>query len=198
MATEHAQASVEWIIRIAGPEAAPRRKIAVTTRVALDLRMFAHLKLRPAASADAAILSQLTEELGYPADPAALGARIERLTGRKDDLLLVCEADDGTVAGWMQAHACITFESGFRAVILGLVVAKNRRRQGIGRLLVHAAQTWAISVGAPVIVVRSNVQREESHAFYPALGFEKTKTQAVYQKKLDRLDPALGEIRNLA
>jgi predicted N-acetyltransferase YhbS len=156
------------------------------------------MKLRTAISADAAILSQLTEELGYPADPAAMRSRIEKLTERKDDLLLVCEADDGTVAGWMQAHACTTFESGFRAVILGLVVAKNRRRQGVGRLLVHAAQTWAISVGAPVIVVRSNVQRQESHVFYPALGFEKTKTQAVYQKKLDRLDPALGEIRNLA
>jgi predicted N-acetyltransferase YhbS len=160
--------------------------------------MPARMKLRPATFADAIVLSQLTEELGYPADPATLRSHIEKLTDRKHDLLLVCEADDGMVAGWMQAHAFTTFESGFRAVILGLVVAKNRRRQGIGRLLVHAAQTWAISVGAPVIVVRSNVLREESHAFYPALGFEKTKTQAVYQKKLDRLDPALGEIRNLA
>lgn len=167
-------------------------------RVALDLRMSAHLKLRPAASADVTVLSQLTEELGYPADPAVMRSRIEKLADRKDDLLLVCEVDDGTVAGWMQAHACTTFESGFRVEILGLVVAKNRRRQGVGRLLVHAAQTWAISAGAPVIVVRSNVQREESHAFYPALGFEKSKTQAVYRKKLDRLDPALGEIRNLA
>ena len=99
-------------------------------RVALDLRMSAHLKLRPAASADVIVLSQLTEEFGYPADPAVMRSRIEKLADRKDDLLLVCEVDDGTVAGWMQAHACTTFESGFRAVILGLVVAKKPAASG--------------------------------------------------------------------
>lgn len=51
-------------------------------------------------------------------------------------------------------------------------------------LLVAAAERWAKSIRAPAIVVRSNVQRTGSHAFYPALNFSATKTQNVYRKSL--------------
>jgi hypothetical protein len=39
-------------------------------------------------------------------------------------------------------------------------------------------------LGAPVLVVRSNTTRRESHVFYPALGFSVSKTQRVYRKLL--------------
>jgi len=65
-----------------------------------------------------------------------------------------------------------------------LVTAKLMRRRGIGRLLVECAESWAVRVGAQAIVVRSNVKRLESHAFYVALGYENTKTQSVYRKRI--------------
>ena len=34
------------------------------------------------------------------------------------------------------------------------------------------------------VFLRSNVARPEAHAFYPALGFERSKTQHVYRKAL--------------
>jgi GNAT superfamily N-acetyltransferase len=76
-------------------------------------------------------------------------------------------------------------ESGFRVEINGLIVSPEARRRGVGRALVSRAEEWALQVGAEAIVVRSNVQRIESHAFYPALGYDVSKTQTVYRKRLN-------------
>jgi GNAT superfamily N-acetyltransferase len=76
-------------------------------------------------------------------------------------------------------------ESGFRVEIVGLVVAEDCRRHGVGRELVQRAEQWAAGLGAATVVVRSNTKREESHRFYPALGYAATKTQAVYRKRLE-------------
>ncbi len=51
-------------------------------------------------------------------------------------------------------------------------------------MLVVEAERWATTLDASAVVVRSNVAREESHHFYPALGYARTKTQHVYMKHL--------------
>lgn len=142
------------------------------------------LTIRNAAPADAESIAQLTTQLGYAADAAAISGRLARLGGQRDQLVLVAVLD-GKVAGWLQAHASEVLESGFRVEIVGLVVAENCRRHGVGRVLVQRAEQWAAGLGAGTVVVRSNTKREESHRFYPALGYAATKTQAVYRKQLD-------------
>jgi GNAT superfamily N-acetyltransferase len=89
------------------------------------------------------------------------------------------------MVGWLQAHASHVLESGFRVEITGLIVSPEARRQGIGRALVNRAEEWACKLGAKAIVVRSNVHRVESHTFYPALGYDVSKTQTVYRKRLN-------------
>ena len=75
-------------------------------------------------------------------------------------------------------------EVGAWVEIVGLVVSSKARRSGIGRRLIAEVERWAASLGAERVVVRSNTKRDESHRFYPAMGYEMVKTQAVYQKKL--------------
>lgn len=140
--------------------------------------------VRPAREADADAIAQLSATLGYPATPAEVRDRLPFMLGSVTDLILVATDSTGAVIGWLQAHASHVLESGFRVEIIGLIVASSARRQGTGRALVKEAEQWARKLGADKIVVRSNVQRSESHAFYPALGYELTKTQKVYRKKL--------------
>lgn len=141
------------------------------------------MEIRTATSADAPAMAALSAELGYPADAAAMRSRLERILGRSHQHVVVAIVD-GAVAGWLQACASEVLESGFRAEIVGLIVSGRFRRRGVGRLLVGSATSWAAAVGAKAVCVRSNVQRQESHAFYPALGFEAVKTQKVYRKHL--------------
>jgi len=139
------------------------------------------IALRPATPADAAAIADLTAELGYSHDVTATCHRLEQLLPAAHELVLVAE-EAGVVIGWLHAHASIALESGFRAEIVGLVVSAKHRRSGAGRALVRAAEEWAAARGAPVVVVRSNILREESHRFYLSLGFTHAKTQAVYRK----------------
>jgi len=148
--------------------------------------------LRTATPADASTIAGLTRELGYPAETAAIASRLARLLARDDQLVLVAEHPPGDVVGWLQASTNEPLESGFRAEIVGLVVSDRARRQGVGRQLVARAEQWAAARGAPAIVVRSNLKRVESHAFYPALGYTSTKNQAVYRKALCGIKSAPG------
>lgn len=140
--------------------------------------------VRPAREADADAIAQLSATLGYPGTAAEVRDRLQFMIGSQNDLIAVATDSTGVVIGWMQAHASHVLESGFRVEIIGLVVAPEARRHGAGRALVNEAEQWARKLGADKIVVRSNVQRAESHAFYPALGYELTKTQKVYRKQL--------------
>jgi len=147
------------------------------------------ITVRIARIEDAQAIAELAAELGYPATPAVMLARLQKILGRDDQLAVVAEESDGKLCGWLQAHAHDVIVSGFRAQLSGLVVAGNHRRKGVGRLLVNRAEQWATQIGAGAILVQSNVQRTESHAFYPALGYKLAKTQAVYRKSLPRLPP---------
>ena len=142
------------------------------------------ISVRAASEGDAKAIASLVEELGYSADGATLRERLSRLVARSDYLVAVAQSGSGEICGWLQAHSSEVLESGFRVEIVGLVTAKRMRRRGIGRLLVECAESWAVRVGAQAIVVRSNVKRLESHAFYVALGYENTKTQSVYRKRI--------------
>jgi GNAT superfamily N-acetyltransferase len=139
--------------------------------------------VRDARADDAAPIAELSGELGYPTDARKVRGVLERVLARADQRIYVAESPGGSVCGWLQAHSCEVIESGLRVEIMGLVVSASARRGGVGRALVSRAEAWASQLSAGYVVVRSNVRREESHAFYPALGYAKTKTQAVYLKK---------------
>lgn len=143
-----------------------------------------HAAIRVAVESDAERIAQLSCTLGYAATVEVVRQRLHAMFGSKSDLIIVAVASSGVVVGWLQAHASHVLESGFRVEITGLIVSPDARRCGVGRALVSRAEEWARQLPAEAIVVRSNVHRIESHAFYPALGYGVSKTQTVYRKRL--------------
>jgi predicted N-acetyltransferase YhbS len=139
---------------------------------------------RPATEEDAEPVARLASCLGYVAVPEEMARRIHAVLLSSSDLVIVAVDSSNKVVGWLQAHAAHIIESGFRVEITGLIVSSESRRCGAGTALVAEAERWAIAKSAEAIVVRSNVQREESHLFYPALGYTPTKMQKVYRKGL--------------
>lgn len=141
------------------------------------------LIIRRATIGDAADITRLSGQLGYPVEAGALAERLERVLARNDQLVLVALAE-GKAGGWLQAQAAEIIESGFRVEIVGLIVDESVRRRGLGRRLVQEAETWAAGLSAQTVVVRTNIVRAESHVFYQSLGYRQTKTQHVYRKVL--------------
>ncbi len=140
--------------------------------------------VRRATVADASRIAELSGVLGYPADAESIGARLARLLGRDEQLVLVAAADGGAAAAWVHAAEQELIESGRRCEIVGLIVDPEHRGQGLGRGLVAAVETWARQRGLRLIAVRSNITRTESHPFYERLGYVRTKTQHAYRKHL--------------
>ncbi|QSX29781.1 GNAT family N-acetyltransferase [Shewanella cyperi] len=139
--------------------------------------------IRVATSEDAAAIALLSSELGYPASAEAIQERLARLLNNSSHKIYVATQGDN-ILGWIACERRLLLESGEVFEIVGLVVSKAARRKNVGRQLVTAAERWAEALSARALRVRSNVQRQESHPFYQALGFEKSKTQHTYVKSL--------------
>ncbi len=145
--------------------------------------------LRPARSGDAAELARLSAQLGYPQQAVEFERRLRRLLISADHRIVVAtesgtSVEGGRLLGFIAIERRLTLELGERVEIVGLVVDDSARRRGIGQALVRTAEDWARTIGVGDVAVRSNVVRDESHPFYERNGFERTKTQHVYRKRL--------------
>lgn len=138
---------------------------------------------------DALQMAELAEQLGYPSTLDEMADRLQAVQGHRDHAVYVAEGEDGGVVGWIQVGLCRWVIADRQAEIGGVVVDQAHRSQGIGRLLVQAAQRWAQGQGAATLVVRSNVVRQGAHAFYTRLGFQEVKIQRVFSKRLEGGEP---------
>ena len=70
------------------------------------------------------------------------------------------------------------------ANILGIAVAADFRRQGIGSALLKRAEKWARENGAGSMRLNSGESRKKAHEFYRALGYIDDKKQLLFIKEL--------------
>jgi GNAT superfamily N-acetyltransferase len=130
--------------------------------------------IRPPAEADLPALAALMADLGYPATPEQVGARLARIHGNHDYATRVAEVD-GDVVGMMGLQRGWAYEHDRPFVrILALVVSERMRGRGVGARLVADAGAWADERGAYAVHLTTSLHRDEAHRFYERLGFERT------------------------
>ena len=142
-------------------------------------------EIRRAGSGDAAEMARLAGELGYSMPAQEMARRLVVLLADERHLVVVA-AEGGALQGWAHVEHRFSLEGGDRAELMGLVTDATRRRDGLGRELVAVAEDWTAARGLASLTVRSNVARIESHPFYEALGYARSKTQHVYTKAVAR------------
>ena len=136
-------------------------------------------------SEDLPRVARLCAELGYPVDEGDLVFRFDSLTRSGSEALFVAEVS-GRVAGWIHVGEVRALTHDPEARVHGLVVDRNDRGHGIGRLLLRRAEAWSEERGLPRVRLNSRVTREEAHRFYERCGYERTKTQHVFARDLSR------------
>ncbi|MGX7896417.1 GNAT family N-acetyltransferase [Tsuneonella sp. HG222] len=129
--------------------------------------------LRPARQEDCAALSRLIAQLGYDAELGDVAVRLAAMEA-EGRVVLVAEID-GRVVGCLSTSVMQVLH---RPAPVGrismMVVDEALRGQGIGARLVAAAERHLLAQGCRIVEVTSHVSRERAHAFYEALGYEKT------------------------
>lgn len=130
--------------------------------------------IRPATPADAAVIAELLEQLGYPSTADDVITRLERLEQFPDAVALVAEVS-GRVTGVVTGHVFPSIHTPIPvAWLTTLVVDRDRVNGGIGRRLVTAVEQWARSRGAERVAVTSGKHRDAAHAFYERIGYKHT------------------------
>jgi GNAT superfamily N-acetyltransferase len=132
------------------------------------------------------LLAMLLEE-GIHLEVEELKARLANLP--KEDRLLI-GLDGEHLAGVAHLRVSRDLTTGDTAEVVAILVAKAYRRRGVGRHLIAAAETWALESGRARLLLRTDVVRTEAHAFFTALGYEKSSTTLEFIRDLERVRQA--------
>lgn len=138
--------------------------------------------MRDALLTDTPRIAALSLQLGYEVPLAHVEHQLRTLGDQRR--VFVAVVPRVGVVGWIGVRRVDTLLSSHRADVEGLVVEDEYRGNGIGEVLLQAAEAWARMSGATSLRLLSNVVRTRAHAFYTRLGYEVLKTEYVLQKTL--------------
>lgn len=133
------------------------------------------ITLRDANIDDATALTSLISDLGYPTSEDEIKLRFENIFRRKEFRTLLAVTENGNAAGLIGMTENYGYEHNAKYVrVLALVVGKNFRTLGVGRILMAEAERWAVELDAYMIVLTSGLrdERKAAYAFYQRIGYE--------------------------
>ena len=145
------------------------------------------VKIRQATTSDISAMNELfRKDLGY--EGCTLEIVEKQFTGLDNsrEAVFVAEAgdDSGHIAGVIHVEKYNVLYFPTMANILGLAVAADFRRQGIGSALLKQAEEWARENGASSIRLNSGESRKQAHEFYRTQGYTDDKKQLRFIKEL--------------
>ncbi|HXS54873.1 MAG TPA: GNAT family N-acetyltransferase [Hanamia sp.] len=141
------------------------------------------LSIRKIELKDASLVAGLTFQLGYQATEEEIKKRLREILSDEKHCAFAA-LDHDKVVGWIHGFYSTNLESGPFVEIGGMVVDESYRKKGIARKLVEMVEGWSIQNGYNRLRVRSNVKRKAAHEFYKKIGFNETKEQKVFDKKI--------------
>ncbi|KHJ52744.1 GNAT family N-acetyltransferase [Halomonas sp. NyZ770] len=135
-------------------------------------------QIRPAVFDDLAPLSELLD--GYrqfyqqPSDLPAARRFLELRMGLGDSYILVSEASDGSLTGFVQLYPGVsTVGLNARWTLNDLFVQPASRTQGTGRALMEAAARLAQEHGVARLILMTQVENQRAQALYESLGWQR-------------------------
>jgi GNAT superfamily N-acetyltransferase len=130
-------------------------------------------RLRDAKPADAPAIVALVQLLGHEVDEKGVLTRINLLA--TDKLTPLVATLDKQVVGLCGISLMVAIH---RDQPVGrvniLIVSEDARGQGIGRLLLEAAESNLRELGCAMVEITSNDRLTAAHAFYRHMGYERT------------------------
>lgn len=111
-----------------------------------------------------------------------LRRRLELLPG-DDRFFLALDAE--ALIGYAHLRVTHDLARDESVEVIDIIVIPELRRQGVGRRLMTAAETWAFQAERARLILRADVVRSEALAFFSALGYEPSNTSQEYVRDLE-------------
>jgi GNAT superfamily N-acetyltransferase len=148
-----------------------------------------HIRIRPAASHDRDFLHGIAPRLLVGTapwrDPRRMLATMERFlfetldASPQDGMMFVAERSDGVQLGVAGVAHHVNFTGELQAYLGELAVIEEAEGQGIGRLLVEAAERWARDNGYDLLVLDTGAANSRARGFYANLGYREESVRLV-------------------
>ena len=119
--------------------------------------------------------------LGYDYSKEQTKQRLAQMVKSTVCKIMIAECN-GVIAGYIHAEDYEVTYSDSLKNILAIAVDDRFRRNGIGRALLSAVETWAKETGAVGIRLNSSMARTKAHVFYETCGYVNRKDQKNYVK----------------
>lgn len=157
------------------------------------------VKIRQATTSDIPAMNELfRKDLGYEECTLEIVEKQFAGVDNSREVVFVAEADaectdshDGSsetrpshITGVIHVEKYNVLYFPTMANILGIAVAADFRRQGIGSALLKRAEEWARENGASSMRLNSGESRKQAHEFYRAHGYIDDKKQLRFIKEL--------------
>ena len=130
---------------------------------------------------DVPVARVLLSQLGYPLDIQEVGFRYQAVTKSEDHSLLVAE-QAGRVIAFCHLYLRPALDKPPEAVVQALVVDQAVRGSGVGKIVMAAVEARVRDRGFASVSLASSVTRDEAHAFYEAIGYERFATSHLFRK----------------
>ncbi|WP_138500493.1 GNAT family N-acetyltransferase [Nostoc sp. PA-18-2419] len=143
-----------------------------------------HIKIRQANIKDAERIANLCEQIEYYVTNQQIEQRLAKIEDNNAHIVYAATLANQYVIGWAHAYISDLLIIPTQAILLGLVVDKNYRRIGIGRILMQQIEQWAYLTGCEGVILRSSLRRKEAHLFYEKVGYTNIKQSLAFQKQL--------------
>lgn len=139
-------------------------------------------EIRTCSLEDADAIQALNQqEMGYAYPKECTKQKLQTLLNSPKDKIFVAVAN-GTVVGYVHANDYELLYAPSMKNIMGIAVASEYQRSGIGRALLEEAEAWARDCGASGVRLVSGGTRTDAHAFYRACGYDGGKQQLNFKK----------------
>ena len=145
------------------------------------------VKIRQATASDIPAMNELFQkDLGYAECRLEIVEKQFAGLDNSQEAVFVAEAEDDSshIAGVIHVEKYNVLYFPTMANILGIAVAADFRRQGIGSALLKRAEEWARKNGVCSMRLNSGESRKQAHEFYRAQGYLDDKKQLRFIKEL--------------
>ncbi|TCL71657.1 ribosomal protein S18 acetylase RimI-like enzyme [Hydrogenispora ethanolica] len=144
--------------------------------------------IRPAVPADLDALIELlnllfTLEADFTPDIAKQRRGLQLMLARPEERCVMVAEHDGAVLGMCTAQLRVsTAEGGMVALIEDMVLREEWRGRGIGRTLLGAVESWALTHGAKRLELLADRENHPALAFYDRLRWRRTQLICLHKK----------------
>ena len=146
------------------------------------------MKIRRAIASDIPQLVPLRYALWDFATPEEHARDLDGMLKEDRWAVLFGHDADGTILGFVEATLRHDYVEGSTSSPVGYVegwyVIPERRKEGIGRRLIEAAEQWAREQGCSEMGSDAELDNEVSHCAHRAIGYEEVIRTVHYHKRL--------------